>query len=123
VRKLAGEVDLLIVVGARNSSNSNRLREVGEHMGVNSFLVEDASDLDLSWFNPDLRVGISAGASTPEVLVQEVLKRLDQLGIGTIVEMDAEPETVTFRLPVGLTKKVARKSRGSSDAVINGMVK
>ena len=120
VRKLAGEVDLLIVVGARNSSNSNRLREVGEQMGVNSFLVEDASDLDLSWFSPDLRVGISAGASTPEVLVQEVLKRLDELGIGKIVEMDAEPETVTFRLPVGLTMKVARKTGNSGDTTING---
>jgi 4-hydroxy-3-methylbut-2-enyl diphosphate reductase len=92
-------------------------------MGVNSFLVEDASDLDLSWFNPDLRVGISAGASTPEVLVQEVLKRLDQLGIGKIVEMEAEPETVTFRLPVGLTKKVAGKSGSSGDVVINGVGK
>ena len=120
VRKLAGEVDLLIVVGARNSSNSNRLREVGEQMGVNSFLVEDASDLDLSWFSPDLRVGISAGASTPEVLVQEVLKRLDELGIGKIVEMDAEPETVTFRLPVGLAMKVARKTGNSGDTTING---
>lgn len=110
VRKLADRVDLLIVVGARNSSNSNRLREVGEHMGVNSFLVEDADDLDLSWFTSDLRIGITAGASTPEILVQEVLRKLGELGVNKVVEMDAEPERVTFRLPAGLVNKLARKA-------------
>ncbi|MCI0667966.1 MAG: 4-hydroxy-3-methylbut-2-enyl diphosphate reductase [Methylococcaceae bacterium] len=110
VRKLADRVDLLIVVGARNSSNSNRLREVGEQMGVNSFLVEDANDLDLSWFTSDLRIGITAGASTPEILVQEVLRKLDELGVDKVVEMDAEPEKVTFRLPAGLVNKLARKA-------------
>lgn len=110
VRKLAGWVDLLIVVGARNSSNSNRLREVGEQMGVNSFLVEDADDLDLSWFTPDLRIGITAGASTPEILVQEVLQKLGELGVNKVIEMDAEPEKVTFRLPAGLANKLARNA-------------
>lgn len=111
VRKLMNQVDLLIVVGARNSSNSNRLREVGEQMGVNSFLVEDADDLDLSWFSSDLRVGITAGASTPEVLVQEVLRKLGSLGVNKVVEMDAEPERVTFRLPAGLTSKLNRNTK------------
>ncbi|MGH8548107.1 MAG: 4-hydroxy-3-methylbut-2-enyl diphosphate reductase [Methylococcales bacterium] len=110
VRKLADRVDLLIVVGARNSSNSNRLREVGEQMGVNSFLVEDADDLDLSWFTSDLRIGITAGASTPEILVQEVLQKLGELGVNKVVELDAEPERVTFRLPAGLANKLARKA-------------
>ena len=107
VRKLADRVDLLIVVGARNSSNSNRLREVGEQMGVNAHLVQDSADLNESWFSPDLRVGITAGASTPEVLVQEVLEQLHTLGVNQVVEMDAKPEGVTFRLPAILAKKRA----------------
>jgi len=105
IRKLGERVDLLIVVGARNSSNSNRLREVGEQMGVNSYLVQDAEDLNQSWFLPDSRVGITAGASTPEVLVQEVLEQLKALGVKQVEEMDAEPEGVTFRLPAVLAKK------------------
>ncbi|MGR9107423.1 MAG: 4-hydroxy-3-methylbut-2-enyl diphosphate reductase [Gammaproteobacteria bacterium] len=115
VRKLSGQVDLLIVVGARNSSNSNRLREVGEQMGVNSFLVEDADDLDLSWFTSDLRIGITAGASTPEILVQEVLQKLSELGVDKVVEMDAEPERVTFRLPAGLAKKLDQNTKNSGE--------
>jgi 4-hydroxy-3-methylbut-2-en-1-yl diphosphate reductase len=120
VRKLANQVDLLIVVGARNSSNSNRLREVGEQMGVNSFLVEDADDLDLSWFTSDLRIGITAGASTPEILVQEVLAKLGELGVNNVTEMDAEPERVTFRLPAGLTQKLRRKDKNSTEIASGG---
>ncbi len=120
VRKLANRVDLLIVVGARNSSNSNRLREVGEHMGVNSFLVEDANDLDLSWFTSDLRIGITAGASTPEILVQEVLQKLGELGVDNVVEMDAEPERVTFRLPAGLANKLSRNAEKSGELASEG---
>lgn len=120
VRKLSNQVDLLIVVGARNSSNSNRLREVGEQMGVNSFLVEDANDIDLSWFSSDLRIGITAGASTPEILVQDVLKKLDELGVERVVEMDAEPERVTFRLPAGLTGKLNRQKEKSCETASTG---
>lgn len=123
VRKLSDQVDLLIVVGARNSSNSNRLREVGEQMGVNSFLVEDASDLDLSWFTPDLRIGITAGASTPEVLVQEVLHKLDELGVDNVVEMDSKPEKVTFRLPTGLTNKLAQRGKNPGEIAADGRSK
>ncbi|MGH8557176.1 MAG: 4-hydroxy-3-methylbut-2-enyl diphosphate reductase [Methylococcales bacterium] len=123
VRKLMDQVDLLIVVGARNSSNSNRLREVGEHMGVNSFLVEDADDLDLSWFSSELKIGITAGASTPEVLVQEVLRKLDTLGVNNVVEMDAEPEKVTFRLPVGLSNKLSPKAKNQMESLQTGGVK
>ncbi len=114
VRKLADRVDLLIVVGARNSSNSNRLREVGEQMGVNSYLVQDSADLNRSWFSPDIRVGITAGASTPEVLVQEVLDELKALGVNQVVEMDAKPEGVTFRLPAVLAKRRADRSNESN---------
>ena len=76
VRELTRQIDLLIVVGARNSSNSNRLREVGEQTGIDAYLVQGADELEASWFESKSRIGISAGASTPEVLVQEVLERL-----------------------------------------------
>lgn len=123
VRKLDGQVDLLIVVGARNSSNSNRLREVGEQMGVNSYLVESASELESSWFIPNSRIGITAGASTPEILVDEVLDKLKQLGVNEVVEMDAKPERVTFRLPVALTRKLEQKSKENAQSVSAGGVK
>ncbi|MCH9698854.1 MAG: 4-hydroxy-3-methylbut-2-enyl diphosphate reductase [Gammaproteobacteria bacterium] len=99
VRQLADSVDLLIVVGARNSSNSNRLQEVGEHMGIKSYLVQDAEELQKNWFADVKEVGITAGASTPEVLVQEVLDTIKQFGITDIQEMDAPEEKVTFALP------------------------
>lgn len=114
VRKLSDRVDVLIVVGARNSSNSNRLREVGEQMGVDSYLVQDSADLSQSWFAPEMRVGITAGASTPEVLVQEVLDKLKVLGVNQVVEMDAKPEGVTFRLPAVLAKRRADRSNESN---------
>ncbi|MHB1951119.1 MAG: 4-hydroxy-3-methylbut-2-enyl diphosphate reductase, partial [Acidiferrobacteraceae bacterium] len=98
VRRMAAEVDLLLVVGARNSSNSNRLREVGERPGVAAYLVQDAGELDPSWFKEGMRVGITAGASTPEVLVQSVLEALHRYGVERVAEMDAEPENITFRL-------------------------
>lgn len=99
VRMLADTVELLIVVGARNSSNSNRLQEVGEHMGVKSYLVQDAEELRSDWFNQIKQVGITAGASTPEVLVQEVLDKIRVFGVTNILEMDAPEEKVTFALP------------------------
>jgi len=105
VRKLAGQVDILLVVGARNSSNSNRLREVGELPGTRAYLVQDATEIEASWFQGTMRVGITAGASTPEVLVRGVLKKLEVLGVVQVTEMPAEPETTTFRLPVALLKK------------------
>lgn len=104
VRRMSTEVDLLLVVGARNSSNSNRLREVGERPGASAYLVQDASELDASWFRPGMRVGITAGASTPEVLVQGVLSALHGYGVEQVTEMDAEPENITFRLPTPLQK-------------------
>jgi 4-hydroxy-3-methylbut-2-enyl diphosphate reductase len=106
VRKLAGQVDILLVVGARNSSNSNRLREVGEQPGTRAYLVQDATELDQSWFSGSaLRVGVTAGASTPEILVRGVLKKLEAFGVVHVTEMPAEPETTTFRLPAALLRK------------------
>ncbi len=109
VRQFAGQVDLLLVVGARNSSNSNRLREVGESKGIPAFLVQDADDIDRLWFEKVARVGVTAGASAPEELVQEVLERLRDFGAERVIEMDAESETITFSLPAALTAKLSEK--------------
>ncbi len=104
VRRLAGMVDVLLVVGARNSSNSNRLREVGEQAGVRSFLVQSAEDVQHDWLGDGQRVGVTAGASTPEVLVQGVLQRLREHGVNQVTELGAEAETVTFGLPQALLR-------------------
>ncbi|HYQ92433.1 MAG TPA: 4-hydroxy-3-methylbut-2-enyl diphosphate reductase [Candidatus Competibacteraceae bacterium] len=108
VRQLVGQVDLLLVVGARNSSNSNRLRELGEQLGLPAYLVQDADDLNAAWFREGIRVGLTAGASAPEVLVQRVLEKLHGLGLSGVTEMAAEAETISFRLPAGLVHKQGR---------------
>ena len=102
VRRVAKDIDLLLVVGARNSSNSNRLREVGEHHGLPSHLIEDAEDLDPTWFSEKTRIGITAGTSAPEAMVQRVLERLRAYGASRIDEMKGERETMSFRLPDSL---------------------
>jgi 4-hydroxy-3-methylbut-2-en-1-yl diphosphate reductase len=99
VRQMAKDIDLLLVVGARNSSNSNRLREVGEQSGLRAYLIEDAADLDPAWFSREMNVGVTAGASAPETMVQKVLERLCAFGADRVSEMDGEPETIQFRLP------------------------
>ncbi len=102
VYNLAQQVEVLLVVGARNSSNSNRLREEGEQAGVPTYLVQDAEDLDAGWLAGRNSVGIAAGASTPEVLVQGVLDVLKRWGANCVTELAAEAETVTFGLPESL---------------------
>jgi 4-hydroxy-3-methylbut-2-enyl diphosphate reductase len=114
VHRLTGKVDLLLVVGSRNSSNSNRLREVGAQGGLQSHLVEDADALDCAWFRPGLRVGVTAGASAPEVLVLDVVERLRSFADIHITEMIAEPETIVFPLPATLTARLAEKRPQSS---------
>lgn len=100
VRELAEQnIDVLLVIGARNSSNSNRLREVGEQAGVTSYLVQNAEELRADWLEDSSRIGVTAGASTPEVLVEDVLNKLADLGVSDVVEMEGEHETVSFRLP------------------------
>ncbi|HVS17538.1 MAG TPA: 4-hydroxy-3-methylbut-2-enyl diphosphate reductase [Planctomycetota bacterium] len=99
VREMSDGIDLLLVVGSQNSSNSNRLRELGERKGVPSHLIDGARDIDPRWFREGLRVGVTAGASAPESLVQQVLERLRELGVDEVREMDGERETTTFRLP------------------------
>ena len=105
VKKMVDEVDILIVVGARNSSNSNRLREVGQHRGLQAHLVQDANHLDPSWFPENARVGLTAGASAPEVLVEEVIEKLREFGLSTVKHMEAEPEGVIFPLPLALRER------------------
>ena len=111
VRVLAQETQLLLVVGARNSSNSNRLREVGAQAGVPAYLVQDAGEIDPAWLSPSMRVGVTAGASTPERLVQEVLDKLGRIEDIEVRQLTAEPEHVSFNLPVDLLQR-QRKAAG-----------
>ncbi len=99
---LSGEVDVLLVVGTENSSNSNRLREVGEQHGVRSYLIPGPADINPQWFSDDMVVGVTAGASAPEILVDGVLARLNELGATSTVEIPAEDERITFPLPKAL---------------------
>ena len=99
VRKLASEVDVILVVGAQNSSNSNRLREIGEELDVPSYLIDDADAIELTWIEGVERVGISAGASAPEQLVQEVIQRLQRIGEVEVEALEGVVERVQFKLP------------------------
>jgi 4-hydroxy-3-methylbut-2-enyl diphosphate reductase len=102
VKVMAPQVDVVIVVGSRTSSNSNRLREVAERRGVPAYLVDRAEDLDPAWFAGKGRVGLTAGASAPEVLVEAVAQRLRSLGATRVQVMDGVQEQVVFPLPKGL---------------------
>jgi len=99
VRELARKVDVLLVVGAQNSSNSNRLREIGEELNIPSYLIDDASVLDPVWIDGAETVGITAGASAPEALVQELISRLSELDAIEVEELDGNNENVQFKLP------------------------
>lgn len=99
VRTMAQQVDLVLVIGAHNSSNSNRLAEVARNCGRPAYLLEDASRLERGWLAGVARVGITAGASVPEVLVRELCERLQSFGAVTICEMDGVKENVSFRMP------------------------
>lgn len=102
VRELANRVDLFIVVGSRNSSNSNRLRELAERLGTQAHLVDDAEQLDPAWFASVQSVGITAGASAPEVLVQQVCERIRVIGGGEVEEFSGKLEDVLFEVPAEL---------------------
>ncbi len=104
VRELATNIDVLLVVGSQNSSNSNRLQELGKQVGITSYLIENADNLKSEWFFDKATVGITAGASAPEVLVEEVLQRLKKFGVESVQKMQGEPETTTFRIPNNLNK-------------------
>jgi 4-hydroxy-3-methylbut-2-enyl diphosphate reductase len=102
VKALAMQCDVVIVVGSPNSSNSNRLREVAQHQGVPAYMVDNAAELDAAWVAGKERVGVTAGASAPEVLVQRVIDKLKALGATSVREIDGISEKVTFPLPKSL---------------------
>lgn len=103
VKFMAPQVEVVIVVGSPNSSNSNRLREVAEKKGTPAYMVDNASQIDPQWLVGKLRIGVTAGASAPEVLVQAVIDRLKELGARSVRALEGVEEHVTFPLPKGLT--------------------
>jgi len=104
VKHIAEDCDVVLVVGSPNSSNSNRLKEVAERLGVHAYLIDNADQIDRQWLVNKQRVGVTAGASAPEVLVNEVLSKLKEWGIVDTTELIVRQENVTFSLPKGLQK-------------------
>ncbi len=102
VKLLSPQVDILIVVGSPTSSNSNRLRELATRLGTEAYMVDDASELREEWFEGKSRVGLTAGASAPEILVKQVIDRIKALGAVSVRKMDGIEETIKFPLPKGL---------------------
>ncbi|WP_445775815.1 4-hydroxy-3-methylbut-2-enyl diphosphate reductase [Shewanella sp.] len=102
VRSMSAEVDLLIVVGSKNSSNSNRLRELAEKTGTQSYLVDTAADVEASWFDGVKKVAVTAGASAPEVLVQQVVNAIATLAPSVITEVEGRKEDTVFAVPAEL---------------------
>jgi 4-hydroxy-3-methylbut-2-en-1-yl diphosphate reductase len=107
VRELAARVDMLLVVGARNSSNSNRLREIGAESGIPSYLIDDARSLEPAWLEGVATVGITAGASAPEKLVQDLIDRLGDFGSVVVEELAGVEEHMQFKLPRELAGSIA----------------
>lgn len=105
VKILAKECDIVLVVGSPNSSNSNRLRELAERKGTKAYLIDGAEDLQQNWFTSTNTIGITAGASAPEVLVQEVIKQLQQWGAKDTIELDGQLENIIFSMPKELRLK------------------
>ena len=114
VKFMAPRCDVVIVVGSPNSSNSNRLREVAQHMGAQAYMVDTAADLRAEWIEGRTRVGVTAGASAPDILVNEVLERLMELGATRVQPLEGIAEHVVFSLPKGLAHK--RGARNASGA-------
>ncbi|QDQ29172.1 4-hydroxy-3-methylbut-2-enyl diphosphate reductase [Chitinimonas arctica] len=102
VKQLSTQSDVVVVVGSTNSSNSNRLREVAANAGLDAYLVDNAAELQAAWFVGKTNVGVSAGASAPEILVKEVIARIQSFGAQNVVEMDGTVEGIVFSLPKGL---------------------
>lgn len=104
VKTLCQDADLLLVVGAQNSSNSNRLRELGERAGIPSYLITDATAIKGEWLNDRKKIGVTAGASAPEELVQQVISHLESCGASKVNEIDGAIETVSFSIPKPLRR-------------------
>ena len=116
VKFMAPQVDLIIVVGSPNSSNSNRLREVAEKNCTETYMVDNATQIDLAWLVGKIRIGVTAGASAPEVLVQSVIDRLKECGAKSVRTLEGIEEHVAFPLPKGLSKFQTAGSSSHSNA-------
>jgi len=102
VKILADKSDIVLVIGSKNSSNSNRLREVAERSGRHAYLIDGPEDIEMEWFSSDMKIGITAGASAPEVLVQRVIIWLNEHGFGKAEVLSVREENITFSLPAEL---------------------
>ncbi len=120
VKVLSNQVELVIVVGSPTSSNSNRLAELSRKLGVTSYMIDSASELQEAWFEGVTKVGLTAGASAPEILVKEVIDRIKALGVVAIRKMDGIEETIKFPLPKGL--KLAA-SEHAADSILHALGK
>jgi 4-hydroxy-3-methylbut-2-enyl diphosphate reductase len=109
VKLMAKDCDLVIIIGSPNSSNSNRLREVAEKQGIDAYMVDNASYLQASWLVGKKKIGVSAGASAPEVLVKEVISQLQHMGAQQVEELQGVIESVVFQLPKNLTAAASKK--------------
>ncbi|CRY54580.1 MULTISPECIES: 4-hydroxy-3-methylbut-2-enyl diphosphate reductase [Yersinia] len=99
VRNLANDADVVLVVGSKNSSNSNRLAELAQRMGKSAYLIDSAADIQESWLAGAARIGVTAGASAPDILVQQVISRLQELGAGGSIELSGREESIVFEVP------------------------
>jgi len=106
VRNLAGDADVVLVVGSKNSSNSNRLAELAQRMGKPAYLIDSAADIQDDWLKDAKQIGVTAGASAPDILVQEVIDRLKALGGGEVVQLNGREENITFEVPKELRVEV-----------------
>ena len=122
VRSLAAQVDVILVVGSKNSSNSNRLREIGEELGKPAYLIDDAGALQQSWFEGICSVGLTAGASAPELLVQGVIEGLRRFAEVQVSVLDGVAEDVVFRLPPELINGVGAPVPAHPGRPLQGMV-
>ena len=102
VRSISSEVDLLLVVGAKNSSNSNRLREVAEKLGTTAYLIDTADNIDTNWLTSVKKIGVTAGASAPAILVDQVIERLKTFGGHDVTEFPGRKEDIVFAVPIEL---------------------
>ncbi len=107
IKIMAKDCDLVIIVGSPNSSNSNRLREVAENQGVEAYMIDNASFLKPEWLSGKHKIGVSAGASAPEILVKEVIEKLQTLGANQVQELQGVIESVVFQLPRNLTNAIS----------------
>ena len=108
VKIMAQDCDLVIIVGSPNSSNSNRLREVAQNQGVEAYMIDNSSHLKPEWLVAKKKIGVSAGASAPEILVKEVIAKLQQLGANEVQELHGVVESVVFQLPKNLTSAASK---------------